>query len=620
MMEEKAKILIADDNEVNLYLLNSVIKKNNFLVYSAKNGRETLDKLKEFPDIDLVILDIQMPFLTGFEVAREMKANPITSDIPIIFITGLFVSEEFVQEGYEIGAFEYMEKPVDTKTLINKINVILKIEKQKKELRQQAEEIKKKNEFINLLIQNIPSLIITLDYDVQVIQQNTLVELYEQQYQGFNFQKIEKMLPNIKRCIDELSIIEFESTYQNEDTRLVFKISIIPLNIRENTCQILISLQDITERKQTEEELKKHRDHLEDLVKQRTRELEKSIEELKTTNLKLDNILNELQKTQSQLVQSEKMVALGNLIAGVAHEINSPLGAIKSQNDSVERDLENLFPELLLLMKSQPQNIVELMIKLVTLSADPGQLLTVKEERTLKLDLIVKLKQKNIPFPETIAALFANFGSNVDINEFEPLLKNNLIEDILSILNKLINLKKSNRIISEANERIIKIIKALKLYSHGDPSQQYILFDITEGINAVLTLYHYKIKQGIELNVEYLFKEPIKCYPDELNQIWTNLLNNSMYAMDFKGKINIKVEKEGNYVVTTFADTGKGIPDEIKEKIFEPFFTSKPIGEGTGLGLDIVKNIITKHNGLIELESKVGVGTTFKIKLPVNRN
>jgi signal transduction histidine kinase len=119
---------------------------------------------------------------------------------------------------------------------------------------------------------------------------------------------------------------------------------------------------------------------------------------------------------------------------------------------------------------------------------------------------------------------------------------------------------------------------------------------------------------------EYLFKEQIACYPDELNQVWTNLIQNAIQAMDAKGKMFIKVYEQDNHVVASFTDTGHGIPDEIKNKIFNAFFTTKPIGKGTGLGLDIVRKIIEKHKGKIDFESTIEVGTTFRVWLPIERN
>ncbi len=125
------------------------------------------------------------------------------------------------------------------------------------------------------------------------------------------------------------------------------------------------------------------------------------------------------------------------------------------------------------------------------------------------------------------------------------------------------------------------------------------------------------MKKGVEIIKIYDDIPKILCFPGELNQVWTNLISNAAYAMDYKGILEIKLEKLNAMVSVKIKDSGKGIPAEIADKIFDPFFTSKPEGEGTGLGLDIVKKIIDKHNGSINFESKTGEGTEFTVTLPV---
>jgi signal transduction histidine kinase len=141
--------------------------------------------------------------------------------------------------------------------------------------------------------------------------------------------------------------------------------------------------------------------------------------------------------------------------------------------------------------------------------------------------------------------------------------------------------------------------------------------DIIEGIETVLTLYYNMLKHGIEVVREYESKPVITCYPDELNQVWTNLIHNSIQAMDGRGKLTISVSENDNNIAISITDTGKGIPDDIKDRIFEPFFTTKPQGEGSGLGLDIVRKIIEKHGGKIDFESRPG-NTKFVIYIPIN--
>jgi signal transduction histidine kinase len=142
--------------------------------------------------------------------------------------------------------------------------------------------------------------------------------------------------------------------------------------------------------------------------------------------------------------------------------------------------------------------------------------------------------------------------------------------------------------------------------------------NITQGIETVLTLYQNQIKQGVEVVRNYQAQLPaVQCYPDELNQVWTNLIHNALQAMDNQGTLTIDAVQKDTSVLVKITDSGKGIPPEILPNIFEPFFTTKPAGEGSGLGLDIVKKIIEKHQGKIDVESVPGQ-TAFTVSLPIN--
>jgi signal transduction histidine kinase len=149
-----------------------------------------------------------------------------------------------------------------------------------------------------------------------------------------------------------------------------------------------------------------------------------------------------------------------------------------------------------------------------------------------------------------------------------------------------------------------------------DQTGEMVKTNIIDGIETVLTLYHNQLKQGVEVIRKFNEIPQIMCFADELNQVWTNILHNALQAMHHKGILHIGVKQLDGFIVTSITDSGSGIPPEIKEKIFQPFFTTKPAGEGSGLGLDIVKRIIDKHKGKIEVESVPGK-TTFSIYLPV---
>ncbi|MEQ9008882.1 MAG: HAMP domain-containing sensor histidine kinase, partial [Ekhidna sp.] len=181
---------------------------------------------------------------------------------------------------------------------------------------------------------------------------------------------------------------------------------------------------------------------------------------------------------------------------------------------------------------------------------------------------------------------------------------------------KLSELKRGTAMINTSTDRASKVVFALKTYSRYNQSGEKISVNLTEGIETVLTLYYNQLKQGVEVIRNYAEIPPVSCYADELSQVWTNLIHNALQAMDNRGTLTIDVTQENQQAKISITDSGCGIPEDIKQKIFQPFFTTKPTGEGSGLGLDIVKKIIDKHSGHMTVESQPG-RTTFNVFLPI---
>lgn len=340
-------------------------------------------------------------------------------------------------------------------------------------------------------------------------------------------------------------------------------------------------------------------------------------ESLKLRTIELSDTLNDLKRMQGKLIESEKMAALGQLIAGVAHEVNTPLGAIRSSVGNISNSLETFLHELPVFINSLSTERRELFFKLTKQALKNQQVLTSKEERKFKRDLIVILEEKNVKNAESIADTLVDIGLYDNINEFMPIFLEENNETVLKMAYKLTGLQRSTQNIITATDKASKVVFALKNFAHIDQSGEMVKANIIDGIETVLTLYYNQLKHGVEVVRDYKEIPKIFCYPDELNQIWTNLLHNSLQAMQNKGKIIIKAFTENEFIVVSFTDNGSGIPIEIKDKIFQPFFTTKSAGEGTGLGLDIVRRIVEKHKGKIGLESEPGK-TTFSIYLPNN--
>ena len=225
-------------------------------------------------------------------------------------------------------------------------------------------------------------------------------------------------------------------------------------------------------------------------------------------------------------------------------------------------------------------------------------------------------------------------GIYADIAPVLRLLQDERISTILQAAYHLASQHHHSANILTAVERMSKIVFALKSYAHSDASGEATSARVTDGMDVVLTLYYNQLKHGIDVVKQYADTPPIRCYPDELNQVWTNLIHNAIQAMQGKGRLEITVKPTpcpseegkqstpllggaggGSGIVVEITDSGPGIPDNVKDRIFEPFFTTKPAGEGSGMGLDICKKILDKHQGRIEFESQPG-RTTFRVWLP----
>lgn len=330
----------------------------------------------------------------------------------------------------------------------------------------------------------------------------------------------------------------------------------------------------------------------------------------------IDSDITELNNTQNQLIESEKMAALGQLIAGVAHEVNTPLGAIRSSVGSINNTLKTVLIELPDFFSKLEENLQKSFFVIIEKSLEKDMNITAKEERKARRILRDELEDHNVQNSDDLADILVDIGVYIYNTELEKIYKASNSKEILQMAYKLSGLQRSAQTIETASERAAKVVFALKAYARYDRSGEKQESILKEGVETVLTLYHNLLKQGVEVRTEYNTENPIACFPDELNQVWTNIIHNAIQAMNNKGKLYVKIEeKDGGHQVS-FTNNGPEIPDEIKDKIFNAFFTTKGSGEGSGLGLDIVRKIIEKHEGKIWFETNVDE-TTFFVWLPL---
>lgn len=302
-------------------------------------------------------------------------------------------------------------------------------------------------------------------------------------------------------------------------------------------------------------------------LNERNRDLRKELAERKETEIALqkekaeqDALIRKLAAAQEQLLQSEKLASIGQLAAGVAHEINNPVGYVSANLGSLEKYLLDLFS---------------------LLDAYDASLAQLPSDHPVLAAISVSKKQFDLEF---------------------------LREDIPVLMRES----------KEGLTRVRKIVQDLREFSHSDEGK-FTWSNLHEGIDSTLNIVNNEIKYKADVIKEYGDIPQVQCNLSQLNQVFMNLLVNASHAIDGRGTITIRsgLEADKQHVWIEIGDTGCGIPQENFNRIFDPFFTTKAVGKGTGLGLSLSYGIIQRHNGRIDLKSEVGVGTTFRITLPI---
>jgi signal transduction histidine kinase/predicted CoA-binding protein len=336
----------------------------------------------------------------------------------------------------------------------------------------------------------------------------------------------------------------------------------------------------------------------------------------------LFTITSRLRSTELMLRQSEKMAQLGTLTAGIAHELNNPAAAAQrgtSQLNTVITQLQGAQIGLSKLTLS-PENWEKL--------SELNELIRERAANHIDIDGLERsdreyvmedwLETHNIPDAWEYAPTLVDLGSSEEelgnlANEFSPDQFINLVAWMGASFNVFTLLEEIN----QGAERISEIVKSLKSYVYLDQAPIQSV-DVHEGLNNTLVMLRHKLKEGVDVKRDYAEGMPnIQAYGSELNQVWTNIIDNAIDAMNGNGEIGITTHQNGEWIIVEIEDNGPGIPDEIQEKIFSPFFTTKAVGKGTGLGLNISYKIIEKHSGEIKVYSKSGK-TRFVINLPID--
>ncbi len=347
---------------------------------------------------------------------------------------------------------------------------------------------------------------------------------------------------------------------------------------------------------------------------------ENSRQQAEQAEQKATAALDTLRAAQTHLIQSEKMASLGQLVASVAHEINTPIDVVKGSGKIIAQSLNHALTSMPRLLETLDTLTRNLFMQLIKHASDPAAPQSSREQRSVMRDIANQLEAMGIQDTRRKAEILMQLRPHASLADFLPLLQHPDSDLILATAHSISSMNKSTRNINTAVNQVTKIVFALKSFSHADGTGKMVEASLQEGLETVLTIYNSQIRQGIELVTDFEALPAIPCLPDELNQVWTNLIHNALAAMSNKGTLSLALRKIGNEAMVSVGDTGCGIPEEYREKIFDAFFTTKLTGEGSGLGLNIVKKIVEKHKGRIEVQSEVNLGTTFSVYLPVRQS
>lgn len=375
---------------------------------------------------------------------------------------------------------------------------------------------------------------------------------------------------------------------------------------RDELGQLALAFDRMTaDLRRSKEDLDQHHKHLEAAVTQATSKANQAYDDLKNA--------------QGQLILNEKMASLGVLIAGVAHEINTPVGAILNVSRNLAAKLR-AFPAIVEHLAGQGSLSVEAMVScledLIAASRDATGMAGYQEIRAIE----AMFQARGIDDAREMASTLAR------LNLTDPVLVEKHLEALsvpsfLEFAESIGSIVQATRVSEASSQKIMEIVRALKYYAYSD-STKFEQIQLNESIRTALVLLRNQLKDVATVEVVLADGLPVVTCTSEIHQIWTNLLTNALDAIaamgtDHAGRISIRTAAESDHVVVTVEDNGVGIPPEHQDKIYDPFFTTKDIGAGTGLGLSIVSGIVKKHRGSVWVRSEKG-STSFAVVLPVS--
>jgi signal transduction histidine kinase len=539
----RGNVLVVDDDEEVNALLSDVLVKEGYRTETAVAAAQALDKYRQ-QSFDVVVSDVKMPGMSGTDLLHAIRA--IDRDIAVILVTG-YADLASAREAVKGGAFDYVLKPFDLDEFVREVGAAAADTHRRRENREELERLQ-------VLVEER-----TQDMEFQ----GSVLRLEQERFHGIlksasfgllvlNGDDDRVILINRQAATHLQLRGEAGGDFFDADYRTLFP---------EETSERIAKLVAAVKSRRTACRLPAFTNE-DGLILEMQSYPVLSHEALRATVIVVNDI-TEHTRLEEQLLKSSKLAGIGELAAGIAHEINNPIGFVASNTRTLGRYVSGL----------------------AELVGAYHQLKDIARAGAACDDLVGKIEA---------------LEQRLDVGD--------MLHDMQSLVAE-------NR---DGLDRVVKILRDLKNFSHMDDEQPQPA-DLNRLIEDALSLTRNELKYKTTVKTDFGELPPLLCHPGQLSQVFINMLINAAHAIETTGTISITTRLDGGQIVVKVSDTGSGIAPEVLPRIFDPFFTTKQRGTGTGLGLSIALEIVQKHGGQITVESRVGRGTTFTLTFAVGR-
>ncbi|MFC3675356.1 response regulator [Ferrovibrio xuzhouensis] len=558
MSDELAwKLLVVEDSETQAIKLVGLLEEAGIGAAHAASAKDALDALRD-NQFDLVLVDYHLPDMQGDDLCRQIRLSPGTADVLLLMLTG-DSQAEVERLGLDSGADDYMPKSADDDALLARINALLRTRNRSSAAAFRPGTGQGRRQLVFVVDDSMTFL--------EFLRQELIADGYEVETFGSGDLAIERLTHGACDCflvdlvmpgIDGMEMCRRLDRFRNTGAAWFPLLMITGHDTKEDMMRALEAgaddfvskssdisilkarIRSLLRRKLQRDEHERISGHFRaqelEIVRERTEREAAERRAALADQLEVAN--QELKNTQAQLIQAAKMASLGELVAGIAHEINNPVAYVKGHADTVARLLDQIMAD-------------------ADVHMPPPAMARIEKARNRTGD------------------------------------------------------------IADGLERVRQLVLKLRTFSRLDEGE-FKKCDMRENIEAVIAILHHRLQDGITLSTDFCDDNSISCYPAPLNQVVMNLVSNAMDAVDGHGDVAIETRREAGNFKILVADNGPGIDKAIADRIYEPFFTTKPVGVGVGLGLSISYRIIQSHRGSIEVCNRPEGGALFTVSIPLD--